>query len=187
MHTKIVLIVLSLTLALPLSGHAEQEEIVAFNLSLAGYRLGMSYDEASAVRPFHHVSDLTLRTGSNPFYEAVIDQVYVDDVEMQITLSFVDDKVQKVVCKFHPLETDRMLTLFLNTLGRSENKSRLVSLVSGIDSHQTVHKWNYPTALVILFGASNSNFSLVSLVDTEAKHRTRQSKNAEQPTLTPQS
>ena len=64
------------------NAYAAEEELVFFDLSIAGYSIGMTYDEATAVRPFHYVEDVPSPPAEEPYYHAGIEHIYVDDIKI---------------------------------------------------------------------------------------------------------
>jgi len=165
MHTKNLLLAIITFLLFAGNTYAVEDDLVFFDLSLAGYSIGMTYDEATAVRPFHYVGDIQSPRMGEPYYTATVDHIYVDEVEMALSLDFTDEKVQKIICKFHPSAVEEMVRRFHIVLGPGENKSKVITNKRGSESRQAVYRWDFPNAKMILFGSStNSKFALVSLV-----------------------
>ena len=175
MHKNFLLLAITTFLLFASNAYAAKEDFVFFDLSLAGYRIGMTYDEAAAVRPFHYVGDLRTPRMGEPYYTAGIDHIYVDEVEMNLSVDFFDDKVQKIIGKFHPSEIDDMIRRFHIALGQSENKSRIITDKNGIEYRQAVYRWGFPNAKMYLVGiSSNSEFAVVGLVAKEEKEQSEQ-------------
>ena len=170
MHKKILLLAITTFFLFAGNAYAAEEEIVFFDLSLAGYSIGMTYDEATAVRPFHYVGDIQSPRTGEPYYKATVDHIYVDEVEMALSLTFIDEKVQKIICKFHPSAVEEMVRRFYIALGPGENKSKVITNKRGIEIRQAVYRWDFPDAKMYLFGSStNSKFALVGLVGKSAE------------------
>jgi hypothetical protein len=165
MFKQALLLPITILLLFSTMAQANEEDLVFFDLSFAGYHIGMTYDEATAVRPFDAVNDLFSPDLGEPFYSANIDKVYVDDIEMALQVDFVDDKIQKIVGRFHPSALEDMIRRFHNALGPGENKSRVINNKNGGEYHQVIFKWDFPTAKMHLIGlSSNSEFAVVGLV-----------------------
>jgi hypothetical protein len=172
MHTKNLLHAIAALFLFAGNTYSAEKDLVFFNLSLAGYCIGMTYEDASAIRPFHSVVDVS-PPNVEPSYHAKIDHLYVDDVEMDLTINFVAEKVQKVLGKIHPSSLESMLRRFNIALGPGENESRVIINENGTENRQAVYRWDFPNANMFLVGlSSNSNYAIVSLV---AKKEEKQS------------
>ena len=162
------------------NAYAAEEELVFFDLSIAGYSIGMTYDEATVVRPFHYVEDVPSPPAREPYYRATVEHIYVDDVEMTLFVDFINDKVQKVVGQFHPSALEDMIRRLQIALGSGENKSRVITKKNGSENKQVIYRWDFPTAKLLLVGlSSNSDFALVSLVSKREKNQGEQVKGEE--------
>jgi hypothetical protein len=145
---------------------ADPEEIVFYDLSLAGYRLGMSFDEAAEVRPFQYTQESRESTLDATVVDAFIDQVYLDGIETRLRLYFREGRASKIVVRFPPDEIDKMMHYFINALGACENRSRVLTNRSGAEIHQTVCQWIYPNAKLYLIKiSSNAEFATISLIE----------------------
>jgi hypothetical protein len=115
-----------------------------------------------------------------PYYLAGAEHIYVGDVEMKLVVSFIDDKVQKVVGQFHPSALEDVTRRFQIALGPGENKSRVIIKKDGGENRQVIYRWDFPTAKLLLVGlSSNSDFALASLVSKGEKKRNEQAKGNE--------
>lgn len=148
------------------AAQANPEEVVLYDLSLAGYRLGMSFDEAAEVRPFQYTQQGRESTLDTPVVEAFIDQVYIDGIETRLRLYFRDGTASKIIVRFSPDEMDEMMQRFLNALGACENRSRVLTNRSGAEVHQTVCQWMFPNAKLYLIKiSSNAEYATISLIE----------------------
>ncbi|PNU21416.1 hypothetical protein C2E25_02345 [Geothermobacter hydrogeniphilus] len=155
------LLVAGLVLML-LPEHAPAEELAQFNLSLFGYRIGMSFDEASAVRPFARIED---RPGQKGEYCGIIDDLWIDDVEIRLQVWFVDDRIYKVVGKFSPALVEDLVSRLRSVLGKGDDESILLQPPDGGQISNRVQKWRFPGMWVVLIGSSvNTRFATLSLV-----------------------
>lgn len=180
MHIKKILFAITAFLLFAGNAYADEEDLVLFDLSFAGYSLGMTYDEAAAVRPFHYVEDARLPPMVEPYYLAGAEHIYVDDVEMNLIVSFIDGKAQKVVGQFHPSALKDVTRRFQIALGPGENKSRVIIKKDGGENRQVIYRWDFPTAKLLLVGlSSNSDFAIVSLVSKGEKKKSEQVKGDE--------
>ncbi len=180
MHIKKILFAITVFLLFAGNAYAAEEDLVLFDLSFAGYSLGMTYDEATTVRPFHYVEDVQLPPMGEPYYLAGAEHIYVDDIEMNLIVSFIDDKVYKVIGQFHPSELEDVTRRLQIALGPGENKSRVITKKDGGENRQVIYRWDFPTAKLLLVGlSSNSNFALVSLVSKGEKKKSEQVKGDE--------
>jgi len=141
---------------------APAEELAQFNLALFGYRIGMSFDEASAVRPFARIEDNPQRPGE---YCGIIDDLWIDDVEIRLQVWFVDDRVYKVVGKFSPALVEELVSRLRPVLGKGDDESILLQPPTGGQISNRVQKWRFPGMWVVLVGSSvNTRFATLSLV-----------------------
>jgi hypothetical protein len=152
---------------------AEVEDLAKYELSLAGYSLGMTYDEASMIRPFHTIKNPPSKArSSSERFIAVIDQVFISAVEMNVTVFFHDEKIEKVVVRFHPLFLEEVASQLLQAYGTGENRSKIYELKSGEERKQLSYQWDFPGAKITLVSMStNSESAFVGLV---AKHAPEQ-------------
>ncbi|ORJ59866.1 hypothetical protein [Geothermobacter hydrogeniphilus] len=155
------LLVAGLVLML-LPKYAPAEELAQFNLALFGYRIGMSFDEASAVRPFARIEDNPQRPGE---FCGIIDHLWVDDIEVGLQVCFVDDRIYKVVGKFSPALVEDLVSRLRPVLGKGADESVLLQPPNGGQISNRVQKWRFPGMWVVLIGSSvNTRFATLSLV-----------------------
>lgn len=164
MHKRIFLFAIATVLVFSGNAYTAKDDLVFSDLSLAGYRIGMTYDEATAVRPFHYVGEDSIYEGK-PYYRAKVEHTYVDDVEMDLIVDFVDEKIQKVIGRFHPAALEDMIKRLHVGLGQGENRSRILLDKNGNDYRQVIYWWDFPDAKMHLVGLSSQReFVAVSLV-----------------------
>lgn len=173
MSIKSVFLLLAAVLLLGVPVGAETAPIVDFKLSLAGYQIDMTYDEAVAVRPFDVIGKTPEIKGSAPFDVGFVDGIFVDDVEMNLRVYFRDGKLCKVVGRFNPALLDDLLERFRTVMGVGRDRSRRWVNYAGAELDQSVFSWRFPAATLTLTKIStNTDFALVSLIG-----RTDQSPN----------
>ncbi len=146
---------------------ADADKIVSFNLTLAGYSIGMSFDDASAIRPMQYTQNTSTRfqTAEAKSFNALIDHVYVDDIEMNLLLWFKNDRLAKIIARFSPDRTKEVATLFHQALGAGEDKTRTLLDAQGQEIRQTVYLWDYPAARVHLVkNSDNKAYATAALV-----------------------
>lgn len=162
---KALLTVVVVLLLVP-AGVAAAESFARFDLSLAGYHLGMTYDEATAVRPFHYLKDSSDLYGSGQHLSGYVDGLSIDDVSMNIEVTFSDERVTKVLARFQTSQLEEMIARFQSTFGETKNDSRTISMPNGEERHQTIYRWRFPAAEVLLVGvASNADYATACLLD----------------------
>ncbi len=162
-------VLLAATLTVLLSSNpslAETKDLIDYKLSLAGYHLGMPYDDAIAIRPLLFIQD----TGADPldvaddFIDASAELVFVDGIEMNLWLRFKHDRLCKIIARFMPDKTEKMIKVFKQTLGPGEDQSRNFPDHEGDVIHQTVYFWEYPTAkLYLVRNSDNLNYATIGL------------------------
>ncbi len=167
MFSKLLIVLIGLILVFPIFSKAETEAIVYFDLSLAGYRLGMTYDEAITVRQLYLVPNAITKTGS---FDAVSDPIYIENIEIDLRLSFKHGKIFKIIGRFSPDAIKEMVHCFQEALGPGENKSKVLNNFEGKEVRQTVHFWDYPDAKMHLVEVSTViDFATVGLVTKNNK------------------
>lgn len=168
---KNILAKLLLTAALiilfnPVPTEAETEDLINFDLSFAGYRLGMTYDDVLLIRPVDFIQD----TGSDQFdsadlyFDATAKNIYVHDIEMDLWLRFKNERLFKVIARFTPDKTDELIGIFNQALGPGEDRSRSLPVHEGGEMRQTIYYWDYPGAkLHLVKVSSNHDYATVGL------------------------
>lgn len=154
MYYKLLISVLA-TFLVCTGSVAASDEIVSFDLSLAGYRIGMSYDEAAAVRPLFYSQSPETTSGHDSVVIASTDPVYLDAVELDVRITFINDVLSKVIAKFSPSDMEDVTQLFQQVLGRAEDKSRTVKNYHGEEVRQNIFTWVFPDANMFLIGTSS--------------------------------
>ena len=143
---------------------AEPEDIIHYNLSLAGYRIGMPFDDAAAVRPFQYIENKQ-DSADIPVTFAVIEQVYIDGIETNLFLQFTDEVLFKIVIRFSPDEIEEISQRFKQALGEGKDLSREVINLTGTKVQQTICQWDFPNVKLHLVGlSSNTEYATISLV-----------------------
>jgi hypothetical protein len=165
MIKRFCLTTLIVALLFSATAYAEPEDFVNYDLSLAGYQLGMTFDEAAEVRPFQYLQEGQGDPMSSLVADAFVDQVYIDDIETNLWLRFKDGKIHKIIVRFSPELIADMAGRFMDTLGRAEDRSRTLTNLHGVESRQTVYRWAFPNSRIHLVGvSSNSNYATIGLV-----------------------
>lgn len=145
--------------------HTQPEEVADFQLSLFGYRLGMSYEEAASVRPFHRVENVSATNGKGSVFRGQVDSLLVDGVEVQLTVDFRKDRIAKVVGHFPPAMLEDMSTRFRETFGEARDESKTLTGAEGEVIKLTNLEWNFPGADLNLVGnTANSRYATASLL-----------------------
>ncbi|MBE0500757.1 MAG: hypothetical protein IBX47_04875 [Desulfuromonadales bacterium] len=143
--------------------NAASENMVDFNLSLAGYHIGMTYDEAAAVRPFHYLQNST-SPGSSAF-KAFVEDLTLNDIEMNLRIDFDAGEITRIVARFPPDKMPEMLQFMQSAQGIGENRSKELSRYDDEEIHQTIYLWDYPQAKMHLISISSvTEFATASLI-----------------------
>ena len=165
MYKKLLLFIITALLISTGIAQAEPEDVVYFDLSLAGYRLGMTFDEAAEVRPFQYIRDNQENSDDVPVMDAYIDQVYIDDIETNLWLSFRSGEISKIIVRFSPDALEDMSRRFKQALGKGENRSKMFTDRNGAEIQQTICQWDFPHAKLHLVKiSSNTEYATISLV-----------------------
>jgi len=154
--------ILLLALPGPKAVHAE-EQLLAYQLDLAGYRAGMSIDDAALVRPFQYVQTLPGDSSGESYTVAVIDHLVLEDIAFDLRLYFRAGHLDKLIARFDsddlvPL-VDRLSAIF----GRGRDLSRVVQRRDGSIYDLPVWRWEFPDARVTLVGSTGSTHGTLAL------------------------
>ena len=159
----------AIILVLFLSGnHASAgiDKLIHFDLSLAGYSLGMTYNDAAAIRPLFLMqsSEPALPDMHEDYFDVVVENVYVDGIEMNLWMRFKNERLYKIIARFNPEMTDSLAGTFNRALGQGEDKSKSYQDRDGSIIQQTVYFWDYPTAkLYLVKNTDNMDYATVGL------------------------
>lgn len=139
---------------------AEPADIARYELALFGYRIGMTYDEATMVRPFHRVEN---SRGPSPSGAAVgvIDSLYLDDCEFKIHVYFDRDRITKVIGHFSPLLAEQVRATCRRTFGTAEDRSKRVDRKDGGQLDLLSYTWAFPGANIHLVASHGSGLDAV--------------------------
>jgi len=141
--------------------YADPEDFVFYDLSLAGYRLGMSFDDANALRPILETG--YMKDGS--FLKSHIRQVYIDDIPVDLDLKFKDENLFMVVARVGVESIDDVRRRLTDSLGEGEDHSKVITNFEGVQVHQKVSKWTFPHAqMLFVWTSSNKGFATLSLL-----------------------
>jgi len=152
---------------------AQAKGLSKFDLSLGEYKLGMSYDDATAIRHFfrleHYRSHLTQKIITIGY----IDSFYIEDIEYRFRIEFVDEKVVKILCRFSPAHIESVMDSLIDELGQGQDKTKIISNISGGEKLIYNTQWNFPNAKINLIGFDmNTDFATVSLVYSNLREKT---------------
>jgi hypothetical protein len=153
--TKLILSLLASFLLFAAPAGATPEEVVSYDLSLAGYRIGMSYDEAVSIRPLFYTQNTATDSDVLETFNASTDPVYVDDIELDVRITFKNDAIYKVIARFSPSELEDVAQRFQRVLGRAEDRSKILKNFHGKEMRQKVYSWDFPNANMFLIATSS--------------------------------
>jgi hypothetical protein len=155
-----ILLLLVLTIA---TGYAEEPPLAVYDLKIFGYQLGMSYDQAVAVRAFHYTS---YHPAENQMI-GIINSAYIEDVEFQTAVHFQDGIAFKIIGRFDPKCQEPVLASLKKAFGEGEENTRRFTSITGTEIKQTICKWSYPGANIVMIGLSNNTeFATLSMVSS---------------------
>lgn len=165
---RVVFVLFSAILGLVfIQGTAVAGDLAAFDLSLFGYRIGMSFDQASEVRPFTRVEDGPRFGGDTCGY---IDHLWVEDIQFRLQVCFLENQVQKVIGRFSPALVEDLVARLKPVFGKGANESMLFQVPDGSQVSNRIQKWLFPGMQVVLVGTSrNTEFATLCL---QTKHST---------------
>lgn len=164
MISRFLIVSMLLLFACPGRGEANSTSLVSCDLSLTGYKLGMSPDEVAKVRPFRYEQAGNERLTKSQAPYALVDNAYIDGAAMSILVSFKKEKVYKIVARVSPDTFDNVLRSIQQSVGAGEDKSRDITYYNGEKAHQAIHLWDFPNAAIHLVEiSSNHAFATISL------------------------
>lgn len=146
-----------------IAGEADSKAIANYELSLFGYTLGMTHDEATEVRPFEYLKSAD-RSRLEQAYYGMVDKVYIEELPISLQIFFAEEQLQKIVGRFRPEDIDLLLPIFQKAFGPGENRSKEVTRANGVLVKHTSYRWNFPGARIILFvTTAHDEFGTASL------------------------
>jgi len=160
---------------------AEPEDVIRFDLSLGGYRLGMNYEEAVLVRPFARVGNRRTYPTSPEVTIGFVGQLLVDGTEFSFRVEFIDEKVFKIIGRFPPAELERLEETLLEALGDGELDIKTIVNSAGTETRIRHDRWKFPGASLDLIGTTaNTDYATLSLAarGRAAEQRHAQSREA---------
>ena len=169
MLRKHLIILILLVLTCPGVGQANSTALISLDLSLAGYRLGMSLDDVALVRPIDYVKRaIREREDSSTFY-ALADHAYVDGAAVDLLVSFKNEKTYKIIARISPVLFENVAWNIQQSLGAGQNKSKNFKNSRNENIHETVYLWEFPNARIHLVKvSSNTEFMTISLTEKRA-------------------
>jgi hypothetical protein len=164
LFSKVLITLMLLIIAWTGACEAGPTDLVSLDLSLAGYQLGMSYENVAEVRPFSYEQSFIKSPGHTPTFYALAEGAYVDGATMNIQVSFRNEKVHKIVARVSADFFENVLRSIQKTMGTGEDKSRVFRNYKDEDIQQTIFQWAFPKAEMSLIEvSSNTEFATISL------------------------
>lgn len=157
---------------------ADTDDLLHYDLSLGGYQLGMSYQDAVMVRPFVSIGT---HDSDGPILPditwGVVDQVFVDGVEFRFKVEFIDDRAYKIIGRFPPSQLKELRERLVATLGEGESKTKVLNSETGIESLMVHELWSFPNSRIDLVGVeTKTDFATLSLLATDRAVEERREK-----------
>ena len=161
---KVLITLILLYISLSGASHANLTSLVGQDLSLAGYQLGMSYDDVAKVRPFRYEQSSTKSTENASTFYALIDQAYVDGAATSLQVSFKNEKAHKIVARMSPDFFKNVRRNIEQEMGAGEDISKVFRNYNNEEIHQEIYLWDFPNAKIhLLKVSSNTRFITISL------------------------
>ncbi len=117
MSHKFLIGLILLIFSWPTTGEANPSALVSLDVTLAGYRLGMSHQEVTEVRPFNYEQSFKNNIENTSTFYASADRVYIDGVVMKLQVSFENENVYKIVARVSPDSFGNVLQSIQQTMG----------------------------------------------------------------------
>lgn len=169
MRKKVLLAGLLLALSIT-AGYAHETPLAVYDLKLFDYQLGMTYDEASSTRAFHYLATPTENRAIG-----IINSAYIEDVEINLSVYFLDGRVFKIIGKFNPKELEKVAQSLEKALGAGEENTKTINKPDGALVTQRLYQWSFPGAKIYLIGLSNNTeYATLSMMDSASAARETQ-------------
>ena len=119
----------------------------------------MSYNEAYSISPLLFIPNIgsELSDVANDYFDAILENVFVDGIEMTLWMRFKHERLYKIVAQYDPEMTEDLVTRFVEALGPGEDKSKSYLTRDGNSVQQTVLFWDYPTAKLFVVKRSDND------------------------------
>jgi hypothetical protein len=156
---------------------ADTGDVLHFDLSLAGYQLEMNSGDAMLVRPFDRMETYQAYQEGPLITAGLVDQVYLDSLEFNFRVEFIDEKIFKIIGRFSPAEITSLRETLFKTIGEGESKSKLTISNAGVE-YQIIHdQWEFPEARLDLIGSElNTDFATLALSSESLAAKKRQAR-----------
>lgn len=165
MFYRFLITLILLTIAWTTSCEADSTNLVSLDLSLAGYQLGMTYEEVAEVRPFSYEQSDIKSPENIPTFYASVERVYIDGAIMSLKANFKNEKVHKIVARVSPDFFENALQNIQNTIGTGEDRSRDFRNYNDEVFHQTIYHWDFPNAEIYMVKiSSNTEYATIGLM-----------------------
>lgn len=147
------------------AAYAEPDDLARYELSFCGYRVGMSYDEAEAVRPIQRVDFETTNEPGQPLLVGYVDNLQVEEFDLRFKLHFNNERLFKVIARLPLAQFEALQQSLLIAYGKPEDRSRTFEAYDGSIRRNTAYCWDFPGAQIFLLQASiNTEFATASLL-----------------------
>lgn len=147
-----------------------------FELSLGGYALQMSYQEATAIRPFDR---LEYREASPRHYATTVGHVHrvlIGDVAFSFNVEFRNDRIFKIIGRFPPEHYAPLKSSLTNQLGEGRSRTLEVQHYTGMVYQAFDCLWTFPASRVSLSATEiNRDYATLAIIpDRQALDAARQ-------------
>lgn len=163
---KPAILFLVILFAISLNVSSASDDLARFDLSIAGYSLGMTYDEASEVRPFEYAKEIESEVDiTSEMFAGCAKKVFVDNFEVDLCAYFVEGRIHKVIVRLPPPRAEEVYEFLKEAYGNAEDNSRVVLMPGGGEMKQTLYSWIFPEAKVDLMEIStNTEYATLALM-----------------------
>lgn len=163
MKKSLLLLLLLILIATPGVLAAKCHKIACYDLSLFGYSLEMSIEDATGIRPFHRISEGFYGEGSSAIGR--IDTIFFEDLEFSIRVDFVAGHLRKVLGRFNPADFSELVEVMEAAYGPARDQSRTIDRPDGARVRQQILGWQFPDARLVLIGdVGNQGFGTIALL-----------------------
>lgn len=139
-------------------------DFVVFKLTLADYRLGMTYEDAVSIRPFDYIEETGKGLDSRGSFNAFAGGVFLDDIETNLLVRFEDNKIVKVISRISPFEVKKITETFQLSLGKGVGSSRDLYLSGYGTFQQSTIRWDFPNSSLHVVNSTSTESATISLI-----------------------
>lgn len=137
--------------------------LYSYDLAVADYRLGMSFDEVADVRSYQSIV-----SGEPGHFVVHVGTLQVSDIPLRLKVCFKNERVYKVIAHLPPDQFDALALQSRDVFGDPRAFTTHYLSKDLVEVEGTVFQWDFPNAFLSLAKNSyNTEFATLGLVTLE--------------------